>query len=996
MTNRIKRMGLPNVFRKYVLKQTGVHFAIIFFKNKWAFPLQQKVLLKTYFLFFLLLSSSLSAQRSAPVAGDAATLTDYLFKDYGTGNPETVMEDIAADRSRVIAIFKAYATKLTTDDKGSDNKSTSLSQLRLEYLQLQQDHNKQLAEKNPVYVVELAASKKTYYDSIAIREIKEITLLKDHFQKNGNLFLFSVVEKFETKYNRLNEQKIDVLAQNNSSQSMQKSVPFIGGDLLIDGIDGLSRFLAKRIKEELTLNAVENIQKYLKNEKQKNYLYELEAVLPVTVNYLKTFEADQILKFSDDLKQYIEQDLKNILKNVQNLRNTPRVMLAIQKNPDIDFAFEGLEVIDQISKMKSPVDYFSMLENSRNLQRLAKQGGERKKIANALALSTMLAYSLTVIKDDEVRFITTDFVASYGSREDFIKLYFGFLHQQNKKYFNNNPIDMSSFVQTETNFSEGQNYFRAQIIPIAENAERLYNQYLEIKRKNKNNEDVPYKEMHSLVNDVISFAEETVKSGDSFVILLKKYGDPQSSYLENLKNLFRTAYITNVVVTSVETDKFADAIFKTSIEAKNYSDKLKNYFSIAHLANNIMLDLDEKRYTNAITKAVEIPLLFQFGNNELNILTKNTLIQTQQFSGFNNLSAIININSKFSDDEKKTIWKNNKSKVEILSLQLDNKKSKDNRLEVLSGKIISFTDLSIEPWNQENYEKARDTLKVRLKQHQNDLISFMGFDVKGEKEQLKKILKDNITSENARSLIQRKYDEYLGVVFSQYVLNEEITDENVKNELFELYNAFLPELVTNLENKDKNNVIKLIHFVNDVAISDSPEAYEKAIESYVLPVGSSSLKEKTRSYYSINAYPGILGGLEKSNGRSAVGFVGLTAPVGLYIQPWSNINNKVTWGFFVPVIDIAAPVRLRLDKANDTQTLPDFEFADILAPGFYVSLGLKNSPFAFNLGLQYGPKLRDIPVGDSSSFTSLESYRIGLGLTIDIPLVTISSRYEND
>ena len=45
---------------------------------------------------------------------------------------------------------------------------------------------------------------------------------------------------------------------------------------------------------------------------------------------------------------------------------------------------------------------------------------------------------------------------------------------------------------------------------------------------------------------------------------------------------------------------------------------------------------------------------------------------------------------------------------------------------------------------------------------------------------------------------------------------------------------------------------------------------------------------------------------------------------------------------------------------------------------------------------QYGPKLRDIPTDDNSSdFTSVESYRVGVGITIDIPLVTLSSNYKN-
>lgn len=935
-------MGLTNVSRKCVFKQTRLHFEIIFYQCKQRFAKQEKILLKTCFLSFLLLSFSLSAQRSAPVAGDAATLTDYLFKDYSTGNRETVMEDIAADRGRVIAIFKAYAKGFE-----SSKKNEAFAE-RLDFFAEQDKYNKDISEGKLGYLKNLIDKKKKYYEKMAKNDTDQLDLLEKYYDKD-NKFLSSVVKKFGEKYKNLTEEKTDVLAQNNSLQSMQKSVPFIGGDLLIDGIDGLSRFLAKRIKEELTLNAVQNIQKYLENKEQKNYLYELEAVLPVTVNYLKTFEPDQILKFSDDLKQYIEQDLKNILKNAQNLKNTPRVMLAIQNNPDIDFAFEGMEVIDQISKMKSPVDYFSMLENSRNLQRWAKEDGDRKKIADALSLSTMIAYSLTVIKDGEVRFITTDFVASYGSREDFVKLYFGFMHQQNIKYYNNNLINLSPFVQTEANFSEGQNYFRTQITPIAENAERLYNQYLEIKRKNKNNEDVPYKEMHGLVNDVILFAEETVRSGDGLLEIL-----PNTS-------------------------------------TQNYNQKLINYFKIAHLANNIMLDLDEKRYTTAITKAVEIPFMFQVQNPELDKLIKQTVVQTEVFKGTESFITLTNVHNIFSDKERREVWDKNIEPVSKFAVKLNG----HGNLKGLSHDINKFIELPVDSLRTKTYFTKLDLIKSQLKTNQDDVLMFLGFDVKENRNRVAATLTNYIKSESTRNIILKQYDLYKEKVFSQYMLGE-LANENYKNQLFNFYKTFLPQLATSMEGKDKNNVIKLIHFVNDVAISDSPEAYERAIESYVLPVGSSSLKEKTRSYYSINAYPGILGGLEISNGRSPVGFVGLTAPVGLYIQPWSNIKNKVTWGFFVPVIDIAAPVRLRLDKANDTQTLPDFEFADILAPGFYVSLGLKNNPFAFNLGLQYGPKLRDIPVKDSSSFTSLESYRIGLGLTIDIPLVTISSRYEND
>ena len=78
----------------------------------------------------------------------------------------------------------------------------------------------------------------------------------------------------------------------------------------------------------------------LKNKEEHPELYELEVLLPTTFAYLANFDANQLLQFSDDLKQYIEQDLANLVPNAANLRYTPRMSLLIANNPELDFAFE--------------------------------------------------------------------------------------------------------------------------------------------------------------------------------------------------------------------------------------------------------------------------------------------------------------------------------------------------------------------------------------------------------------------------------------------------------------------------------------------------------------------------------------------------------------------------------------------------------------------------------------------------------------------------------
>jgi hypothetical protein len=914
----------------------------------------------TFLAFFLLLFNFGNAQKSAPVAGDASALVDLLFKDYDAVNPDTKLEEIAKDRTKVIAIFKSYA---------KDYKSTSVSPYpeteKLNYqksIEAFANFNKKtkfdIGEIGQIEKLKtnLNTDKKTFYDNLQVYDAAEINSLTTYYTTKTNKFIEKILNDFSTKYNNLKLQKSDFYAKSNANLSIQKSLPFSGGDILVDGIDGLSRFLAKRIKEELTLNAIQNIQEYLKNKEKKEFLYELEAVLPKTVDYLKSFDADEVLKFSNDIKQYIEDDFDNLLVNASKLRYTPRVMRALEKYPDLDFAFEGLEILDQVSKIKSPVDYFEIISNSRSLERWKNDASSSKKaIAQSLQLASMLAYSLTLVENGEVKFVTTDFIANYGSQKEFIYLYFGFLHQQNIKYFElkrDIGTYFTGFVDDTTKVEKGANFFNYQITPIVKNAERIHNQFIDIKKQNKNDEKLDYNKVHQLISDLLHFTEEVTVSADWLMYE-----------------------------------------FHFEIGGKkNISDRLVPYFTVSRLANDITLDLHEKRYTNAITKAIEIPLTL----NTLNDKTTSTLSQikyvSESFQNLNALSDVITINPALSNSDKLAIWTKNKTKLDILRLKFADSIT---NLKMLSESIESFSKSFSTTWNDSAYTANKYQLIEMVVYSKDNLLSYLK--ISDQKtamiKTLEDLVKDKKISEDTKIYLTTKYKTYEEKAFRKYLLKENF-EFNEENELNELFKAFIPELLSKESIKSNHQLVKFIHFVNDVAYSDSPEAYEKAIEAFVLPVGSSSLKEKAKQYYAINSFPGILGGIEKSEGLSSATFVGFTAPVGLYIQPWGSYKNK-TLGLFFPIIDIAAPVRLRLDSSNDTETLPDFEFSDIFSPGAYLVFGFGKSPFALNLGFQYGPKLRDIPTADTSSFTSIDSYRIGLGITIDIPLLTLGSEYKN-
>lgn len=915
--------------------------------------------MKQILLSLLLFTCITSAQKSAPVSGDAATLLDLLNKDYSGGNPENIQEDIAKDRSKVIAIFKACSKNLSTN---VDYKE--IGSKRSTYFKTLEAYNAQVGKNEfddkTLQAIEgikkiLDTEKEKYYTSLQEGNDKELSGLSDSFAKDSNEYLVIIIQKFKLKYSNLNSNKSDNFSLNNSNLSIQKGLPFAGGDMLVKGIDALSKVLAKKIKEELILNALENIKEYLDNKDKYPYLYELEVLLPTTCGYLKNFDGNQLLKFSDDIKQYIKQDIDHLLQNAQNLRYTPRIALAIQRNPDLDFMLEGLEILDQITKIKTPVDYFEILSNSRNINRWRSEpvGTFRKDIADGLQLASMLAYSLTIIENGEVKFVTTDFIATYGSQENFALLYFGFLHQQNLKYYNlKKDKYVTHFVSDAKTLIEYQDFLKYQVVPTVNYAERIHNRFLTIKKKNKDEKDkIEYSDMHPLVSDIIDFGEQVTFCADW---LLMKAG------------------------------------VSVNIES-SLSKKLKSYFEVATLANDITLDLHEKRFTNALTKAIEIPLIVESGNDsKIKDLLHQFNFNNQAVKGVMPLIEVLSMQDRLSFTEKQKLWQQNRMAI----VWFQNKISTEASLNNVSNELDAMiTVLSVDTWNNMQFQKSRDLVIKSLINSGDEMLIYLGFDyVKGRKTIEAELLNRKATKE-VTSIVLNKYDLYCAQAFDNLFFKQNISFD-AEYELVAVYKTFLPDLQNKTTIQTDNQLIKFIHFVNDVAVADTPEAYEKAIETFVLPAGSSSLKEKAKYYYSVNSFPGILTGIEKSEGQKSAHFFGFTAPVGIYLQPWEVKENRGSWGLFLPIIDIAAPVRLRLDDNNDTQTLPDFELQDIISPGLYIVYGFKNSPFAINVGIQYGPKLRDIPSDEPNVFTSVDSYRIGVGATIDIPLITLASKYK--
>ncbi len=181
-----------------------------------------------------------------------------------------------------------------------------------------------------------------------------------------------------------------------------------------------------------------------------------------------------------------------------------------------------------------------------------------------------------------------------------------------------------------------------------------------------------------------------------------------------------------------------------------------------------------------------------------------------------------------------------------------------------------------------------------------------------------------------------------------------------------------------------------------VASAQSSEEVADAIESVALPVGSASIKRKTKSNIALNAYIGLAGGSEYY-GTTATwkGIFGMTAPVGVAFS-WghgccsSSNKSAGSSSIFVSLIDVGALSTFRIDD-DETEALPEVTLANIFAPGLYYVYGIPKTPLSIGLGAQLGPQLRKITATDATLHDDL-NVSLRAFVAVDIPLINFHTK----
>ena len=214
-------------------------------------------------------------------------------------------------------------------------------------------------------------------------------------------------------------------------------------------------------------------------------------------------------------------------------------------------------------------------------------------------------------------------------------------------------------------------------------------------------------------------------------------------------------------------------------------------------------------------------------------------------------------------------------------------------------------------------------------------------------------------------------------------------------------------------------------FISNVAQAENAQQVKEALDIAALPVGSYKIKRNSFFDISFNAYPGLAAGAEFRSGvpghnvETTNPILAFTAPVGLGFS-WGQVKEKNVadgdstinqfeirelrngkWKslystgrshtLFFSFLDVGAITSFRLID-DDTETLPDFDWNNILAPGVYYLSGWKNSPVSMGIGVQYGPHLRKIETAGTAAVFDKSLFSVRAVLVVDVPIFSFYTR----
>lgn len=241
---------------------------------------------------------------------------------------------------------------------------------------------------------------------------------------------------------------------------------------------------------------------------------------------------------------------------------------------------------------------------------------------------------------------------------------------------------------------------------------------------------------------------------------------------------------------------------------------------------------------------------------------------------------------------------------------------------------------------------------------------------------------------------------------------ETINLKNSASALFEIeesirnkeYKFILPSLISlmhesNLDDMFSNRqFFQTLNLLVDFTLIESSEEMKELLNTYALPIGSSSLKRIGKTNISFNGYVGLTFGYEKVNDSNSDELfnLGLNAPIGLsFSRRYSNKKDDYlisSGSIFIGILDIGALVNNSFKDEVETES--DLKFQQFLVPSLGYFFNFKNSPFSAGIIGSYHFDTRKFE-GNVMVEDNLNAFRLNLSFLVDIPFFTIKHNNIN-
>ncbi len=161
----------------------------------------------------------------------------------------------------------------------------------------------------------------------------------------------------------------------------------------------------------------------------------LGTLFPKTKELVMKVDAKDFSSIVDMLKERIREDLKDLLKNLALLDDNVAWVKTMKKaHPEVAIAFAGVDLMNQLTTVKHPVEIFSLFPASELFNSLENDTPYTKNPRSMARLMEIFAYSFTVESNGAKAWVELDALEPFLDEKDFYRLYFGLLLGLDNKY----------------------------------------------------------------------------------------------------------------------------------------------------------------------------------------------------------------------------------------------------------------------------------------------------------------------------------------------------------------------------------------------------------------------------------------------------------------------------------------------------------------------------------------------------------------------------------